>query len=78
VVASVERLGTLVGGAPIEPDGVPAGLDATLADLATRAAGAATGAAASDGRPADVPPLPRMPRTQAELEHLTALLAEPR
>jgi uncharacterized membrane protein YccC len=76
VVASVERLGTLVGAAPIEPDGVPAGLDAALADLATRAAGATTGAAATTHAIA-VPPLPRMPRTQAELEHLTALLAEP-
>jgi uncharacterized membrane protein YccC len=78
VIASVERLGTLVGSAPIEPDGVPAGLDAALSELATRAASAFDpGATSADGVP-DIPPLPRMPRTQAELEHLSGLLEEPR
>jgi uncharacterized membrane protein YccC len=73
VVASVERLGTLVGAAPIEPDGAPPGLDAALDELATRAASATAGTP-SDTLTPTIPPLPRMPRTQAELEHLTALL----
>jgi uncharacterized membrane protein YccC len=72
VIATIERLGYLAGGAPFEPDGVPAGLPAALEGL--------TRAAATTDRldPVAIPDMPRTPNIHRELCHLAALLAEPR
>ncbi len=72
VIAAIERVGYLAGGAPLEADGVPDGLAAAMDQLA-RAAGTT---AASE--PIDLPQLPRTPNIERELRHLAALLGEPR
>jgi uncharacterized membrane protein YccC len=72
VVATIERLGYLTGGAPFEPDGVPDGLPAALEGL-TRAA-----ATTDHLDPVVIPDMPRTPNIHRELCHLAALLAEPR
>ena len=72
VIAAIERLGYLAGGAPFEPEEVPDGLPAALEHL-TRAA-----AATAPAEPIVIPDLPRTPTIHRELSHLAALLAEPR
>ncbi len=72
VIAAIERVGYLVGGAPLEPDGVPSGL-APAMDALTRAAATTTPA-----EPIALPPMPRLPNVRRELERLSALLAERR